>query len=345
VPDALESSQEFAAAVSAVLQQREIDVLIPVTEASLLALLPVRDSFSDVVVPFPDLDVFQHVCDKVAVTQAAREVGVSVPRQTMLQQPTSRDSLDPSDLEFPLVMKPARSVADRDGQRSKWGVRHAADWEELDRYLDELPSAAYPLMLQQRILGPGVGIFLLLWEGAIVAAFAHRRLREKPPSGGVSVYRESISTDPDLVKRSVALLERFRWQGVAMVEYKVESTTGTPYIMEINGRFWGSLQLAIDSGVDFPRLLLQCSTERAPESLRSYRTGVRSRWWWGDFDHLLARLRHSAEWLALPAGSPSRWESVIRFLTLWRPGDRYEVLRLGDLRPFLRETVDWFRRR
>ena len=47
------------------------------------------------------------------------------------------------------------------------------------------------------------------------------------------------------------LLDELNWHGVAMVEFKV-TEDGTPYLMEINTRFWGSLQLAIDAGVDFP---------------------------------------------------------------------------------------------
>ena len=39
-----------------------------------------------------------------------------------------------------------------------------------------------------------------------------------------------------------------------MMEYKQDRRTGTPLLMEVNGRFWGSLQLAIDAGVDFPYL-------------------------------------------------------------------------------------------
>jgi len=49
-----------------------------------------------------------------------------------------------------------------------------------------------------------------------------------------------------------------------MVEYKIDSASGTPYLMEINGRFWGSVQLAIDAGVDFPRLLVECALGREP---------------------------------------------------------------------------------
>ena len=66
-----------------------------------------------------------------------------------------------------------------------------------------------------------------------------------------------------------------------MVEYKRDSATGQPYLMEVNGRFWGSLQLAIDSGVDFPRILVACALGEHGQQMPSYRVGVRSRWWWG----------------------------------------------------------------
>ena len=78
------------------------------------------------------------------------------------------------------------------------------------------------------------------------------------------MYRESIALDPELLARSRALLDRFEWNGVAMIEYKIDEATGTPYLMEINGRFWGSLQLAVDAGVDFPALLAAPGPRRRP---------------------------------------------------------------------------------
>jgi hypothetical protein len=205
-----------------------------------------------------------------------------------------------------------------------------------------MDDVAYPLLIQQRIVGPGVGIFVLRWNGEVRAVFSHRRIREKPPAGGVSAYRESIEADPSLLARSIALLERFDWEGVAMVEYKVDEATGTPYLMEINGRFWGSLQLAIDAGVDFPRLLVESLEGRPPRAIPEYVPGVRSRWEWGDVDHLVARLLHGPEKLSLPPGSPGRW-TVVRDFLRWTPMDRAEVFRLRDPIPFLRETARWFR--
>jgi predicted ATP-grasp superfamily ATP-dependent carboligase len=240
------------------------------------------------------------------------------------------------------VVKPSRSVTDAGaGERDKHPVRYARDGAELEQALASLPAHAYPVLLQQRVIGPGVGIFLLLWNGRIAATFAHRRIREKPPAGGVSVYRESIPADPDLVARSRALLDRFQWNGVAMIEYKLDAATGTPYLMEINGRFWGSLQLAIDAGVDFPRLLVALALGEEVAAEPSYRPGVRSRWWLGDVDQLLTRLRRSPEELALPPGSPGPWAALRDFLVLWRPGDRSEILRMDDPAPALRELAEW----
>lgn len=130
-----------------------------------------------------------------------------------------------------------------------------------------------------------------------------------------------------------------------MIEYKLDEATETPYLMEVNGRFWGSLQLAIDAGVDFPSLLLAASRGLAYQPVHDYRTGVRLRWWWGDVDHLVARLRRSPAALSLPPGEPGRWRVVRDFLRIGGPGDRSEVFRSSDPLPFVRETMDWLRRR
>jgi hypothetical protein len=148
--------------------------------------------------------------------------------------------------------------------------------------------------------------------------------------------------DPLLLARSEALLRSLDWSGVAMVEFKQDASTGDPVLMEINGRFWGSLQLAVDAGVDFPALLLACATGSVPDPVTAYAVGVRSRWWWGEVDHLLARLTHSPQALHLPPGAPNRRQVVKGFLTDLLRG-RDQVFRLLDPAPAWRETADWLR--
>src|SRR5206468_3440687 len=133
---------------------------------------------------------------------------------------------------------------------------------------------------------------------------------------GVSVYRESIALDERLAGPGLRLLDALDWQGGAMIECKREAETGRQVVMEVNGRFWGSLQLAIDAGIDFPALLVRCAAgERVPEC-RDYRVGIRSRWFWGDVDHLYLRLRDGR----------ARLQALRAFLRVSRR-DRSEVWR------------------
>ncbi|MGH7649861.1 MAG: ATP-grasp domain-containing protein, partial [Gemmatimonadaceae bacterium] len=340
VADPLADPQRFAADVRALVAQWNIGVLIPIGDASLLAALPDRARLPNVVLPFADEGVVRRMGDKAAVLDAASAVGISIPHQHVAND---RDALLAlaSGLEYPVVLKPSRSVGEHGGRRSKHLVTHVASAGDLRDAAATMDPAAYPVLVQQRIVGPGIGIFLLVWKGETLATFAHRRIREKPPAGGVSVYRESVAADPDLVRRSRALLDAFGWGGVAMVEYKLDERTGTPYLMEVNGRFWGSLQLAIDAGVDFPSLLLDAALGNSRRAAAAYTTGIRSRWFWGDVDHLLTRLRRSSAALSLPPGTPGRWAAVRDFLTIRRRVDREEILRRDDPRPFFRETAQW----
>ena len=342
VPDPLRDSQSFIKHLSVLVRRSNIDVVIPMTDASMLAALEGADQLAPAVLPVAELERYRAVSDKEGVLGVASRFGIAVPAQRTLALDDAH-AIDEFDMAYPVVVKPARSVGEHGGRRAHFSVRYARNATELTRIVQSTDPAAFPLLLQQRVVGPGVGVFLLVWEGETIATFSHRRLREKPPSGGVSVYRESIAADPDLVARSRALLEHFDWRGVAMIEYKIDERTGTPYLMEINGRFWGSLQLAIDAGVDFPNLLLSVAVDGEDPSVSEYRIGVRSRWWWGDVDQLVTRLRRSAQTLALPENAPTRWQAVREFMRPGSDADRNEILQLDDPWPFVRETIDWLR--
>jgi predicted ATP-grasp superfamily ATP-dependent carboligase len=359
-PDPLREGAAFADAVVAYASREVIDFVVPVTDASMLAMLPARDRLGSSVIPFGTLDSFVALADKAGLRERAARLGIAFPRQVELDWLDREQSLADA-VQMPAVIKPARSVAVSGAQgesqgeprrpgevtpaTSKFGIRHAATMDALAAIIRTMPRAAYPLLIQERIVGPGVGIFLLLWDDDILATFAHRRLREKPPSGGVSVYAESIAPPAGLAERSCELLREFGWRGAAMVEYKIDQATGTPYLMEINGRFWGSLQLAIDAGVDFPRLLMDRAAGHPPVAAAGYRAGVRGRWWWGDVDHLIARIRRSRAELSLPPGAPGRGAAFRDFLAACARRDPDSVWRWDDPRPFLAETAAWVRGR
>jgi len=122
--------------------------------------------------------------------------------------------------------------------------------------------------------------------GRVLALFTHRRLREYPPSGGASTLRES-ARDAALEDAAVRLLRHIGWTGVAMVEFKRRQDGF--HLMEINPRFWGSLALAVDAGVNFPLLLVKWARGEAFEPVTAWKSGIRARVFFpGDVMHYLA---------------------------------------------------------
>lgn len=331
-PDPGEAPDAFVRVLSDLVVEEHAEVVIPVTEEAILAVLPHRESIG-AIVPFPDRPTFHAICDKSHVLEVARTIGIRVPRQREIL--SREDSV--ASLELPLVLKPARSVyTTPDGRRAKVSVAWARVPTDLRAALDNYSDAAFPILAQEVISGSGLGVFAFVREGQVVARFAHRRILEKPPSGGVSVLSRSEPMDDDLYALSTRLLSALDWSGVAMVEYKRDSSTGEPVLMEINGRFWGSLQLAIDAGVDFPRLVVDAALGLETPPALSYRP-ARMRWEWGHVDHLIAR------WRGSDSTASNRLCALADWIRAFRPGIRGEVLRFNDPGPFFRETDQWFR--
>jgi len=345
VADPLADPIGYANDVAACLQRIEATTLIPISEASLRSLLPFRERFPSVTVPFPPIERFEAVSDKLLVDERARTLGIVTPTIEVVDTPRALAALaDRPDLPFPLVLKPTRSVVEGPTGRLKTTVRYAQSRAELREIrAPSLGTENFPILVQRRVVGPGIGVFLLLCEGVVVARLGHRRLREKPPSGGVSVLRETVALPESLFEASTELLRSFQWEGVAMVEYKLDRGTQEYHLMEINGRLWGSLQLAIDAAVDFPSLLVRCAEGAEVVPSLDYRVGVRTRWMLGDLDHLVARLRRSREELGLDRDSPGRIGAALAFTRGFFPPVRGEVFRLSDPIPAVREAAGWLR--
>ncbi len=336
--DPLSDPFEYAREAGEGIRRLAVDLVLPVTDPSVEALLEYRAVLPPrVLLPLPDLAAYRRASDKAETLELARTAGLAVPETVVLASRAASVELPTEDF-FPAFVKPHRSVIRADGataRRCKVGASYVADAASCRAVLAALPDRAFPVLLQRRVQGPGEGLFGLRWNGRMVAMFAHRRLREKPVEGGVSVYRESIAPPAELVAAGTKLLARLDWQGVAMIECKRDLATGRYVFMEVNGRLWGSLQLAIDAGVDFPALPVGCAVGSPPVPVASYRIGVRSRWFWGDVDHLYLRLRDGKG----AVERKGRLAAVRDFLR-FRPGrDREEIWRWTDPAPFVLESL------
>jgi len=334
----------FVSRILDYIKRHNIAVVFPMSDIAMTLIgQHQRELEKYAVVPMPTIDVFNRLSDKYRLMELAAALKVPIP-ETIFVPNGHVQGVIARIRHFPVVVKPARSVISINGHWKKTGVHYAANAKELSRLYREVDYLRQPSLIQRRIQGQGQGIFVLLSHGNPVVLFAHRRLREKPPSGGVSVFRESIGLPEPATEHALRLLQHVKWHGVAMVEFKVDAETTIPLLMEVNGRFWGSLQLAVDAGVNFPHLLYQLAAgQRMSPNLNGYRVGIKSRWLLGDVDHLLLRLRKPKADRYLPLDAPSKLNALLDFCRICQPRMRYEVMQLMDLKPFVYELKEYLK--
>ncbi|MGW8209266.1 MAG: carboxylate--amine ligase, partial [Syntrophobacteria bacterium] len=258
-------------------------VLMPMEEDTLLLLAQNRERFARLTrLPFAAYDNLLFARDKLKVLRQAEALDIPTPKTYEI---TSIDEIDPltGQLQYPVVVKP------RVGSGSA-GIYYVAEPSQLSFALERLFLSGELPLVQERLPADGAGIgasFLLDQEHQIRASFIHRRIREYPVEGGPSTLRESIIHD-QVRHDGARLLQNLHLTGVAMVEFKIDSRDGKAKLLEINPRFWGSLALAINAGVNFPYLLTLMAMDLDFPPVLDYRLGHFCRWLLpGDILHFL----------------------------------------------------------
>lgn len=187
--------------------------------------------------------------DKAKVTALAAELGVAVP-ETWYPQSLSDVSEIAPDLPYPVIVKSPGGKAG-EGQII---VENAHDLSDAFQKVSKGRSAAAPYPFVQRLIkGKDVGAALLYDNGTPVAANSFEILRTYKRVH--SVLRKSTYL-PAAITAAETLLSHLKWHGIAQLDFIQDEKTGQLYVLEINPRFWGSVQNSIEAGVDLPRLLL-----------------------------------------------------------------------------------------
>lgn len=338
-PDPLANADEFVASILRVTRETAVDLVIPVTDESGLPLAAARDAFDGIcrlAIPEPGAMAITH--DKAATVALAERLGVPVPPTRLVTDPGEGRSAA-RDLGYPIVIKPGVSRRVRsDGTIERLAVAYAADAAELERSLARMDPGS-PVLLQRWLAGRGLGVEVLAEGGRILAAFQHRRLREVPVTGGASALRESVPLDDDLFAHTVRLIDDLRWTGLAMVEFR-RAPDGSVSLMEINGRIWGSLPLAVRSGMDFPGRWADLLLARAPAAAlpaTTYRHGVRARNLRLELAWIRAVLTGRHRHAALPW--PPRRAAIGAMASLFDPRIGDDLFSLGDPGPGLAQLV------
>lgn len=335
---------ELVAQLQALAIEHPGAVLLAVSETDLAFLNAHRAELRGLRLAIASAERMAVVLDKARTRELAAALGIDVP-QVWTAANLAELSAQESVIRFPVVLKwpDPHSV-------SPWlqarglpldKFRYCLDWRDLEGYLARFEGVGLLPMVQEYCPGYGLGQSFFMHGGGALAAFQHRRIHEWPPEGGSSSLCVSLhpGTHRELQEKLVALLREIGWEGAAMVEYRFDPATGRACLMEINGRFWGSLPLASHAGVEFGWLTYSVFGLGKVPGPMVPRADVRGaflvpevkRWW--------RILRHPAQ-IQDPSLRFDPWAETMSLLrTVLSPRTRYFLFSWSDPKPAIADLV------
>jgi predicted ATP-grasp superfamily ATP-dependent carboligase len=343
-PSPQEEPDAFVEALRARLVKHGPAVVLPMTEKATLPISARRHVLTGAggMMVLPPHETLLKVFDKRVMTDLAASLGLTVPRTWQVTSAAELASVE-RDAIMPVVLKPSSSQEETTagGSVTTGAPVYARSIAELRTAWQQLSRRASSILVQEFIPGSGAGYFALMVHGKCRGEFAHRRIRDVRPTGSGSALRVSVEPPALMRKQSLALLEAVNWHGVAMVEFRVRPD-GQPVFLEINGRFWNSLALAVHAGVDFPTGMARIAESGDTPPLAAGRPGVYSRWLLGDMRHLLSVMRGAPA--GFPAAFPSRLATIANVATP-KLGTRHDNFELSDPLPAFGDWIHFFFRK
>lgn len=338
------TGQKLADWLPTFIQRIGANALLAVSEDDLIALSAMPPMIAGCHILSPRAGPLTIVLDKQRTLAVAKDIGIDVPESW---QPHSGEDFaeKASHFTFPVIAKwsdPPRVVqlladAGMTLHKAEYVKDRAALNIVLERYA---PLGQWPL-IQQYCPGVGVGHMFHIANSKVTLRFVHRRAHEWPPEGGVSTLcvSEPLEQHSAQLARSEALLHKIAWRGTAMVEYRFDAATGRYWLMEINGRFWGSLPLASHAGAEFgwEAYRQALSIEQGPPL--PYRSGISARFMIPETRRLL-RLLFNRSAIADPFFKPRPRADLINYIIGFiDPRVRHYIFDWRDPMPFVADTV------
>ncbi len=314
--------------------------LLAISEGDLVALAQLPPVINGCTIITPRAEPLTIVLDKSETLARAAALGIDIP---ISWQPVNSEdmTLRARTLTYPVIAKWADPPAIVDRLAALGLPLIKAEYLHAPEALIALINRYAPLgmwpLIQSYCPGFGLGQMIHMAGGKAVLRFQHRRLHEMPPEGGVSTLCESepLSRHTPQMAKSEALLASIGWEGPAMVEYRYDPATARYWLMEINGRFWGSMPLASHSGVEFAWESYRRAILGQTEAVQPQIKLRRARYMIPETKRLI-QLLFKRQPIADPLFKPTPLADLGHYVRgFFDPKMRYYLFRWGDPGPFL----------
>lgn len=248
------SKHGAADGLCSLLARSEYDLVLPVSGPGTAFIATHRAQIEPLatVALIPALDALEQANDKWLFYLALQKAGVPVPPTVLVDSPLCAEALGKN---VPLLLKPRRGSG---GQ----GVAKFANAGEFALRAQEFIGPGNPYIMQLFVEGLDMGRSLLARDGQVLAGtFQRPHRRGFRPTGSLQFRRNQAAEE---VADSV--VSALRWNGVAHVDLRQETSTGRVVAIEMNARYWSSLMGSMVARVNFPLEHVRASMGGVPLS-------------------------------------------------------------------------------
>ena len=249
-----DNDQKWIKYIEETVQKYKIDIVMPVFEIGIRRVIKNRSLFNANInlVSLPNLETFTTAINKWKLIEHCRSQNIAIPDSCLLYPEDQNKKKALSNLTFPVILKPL------EGFGGGMGIKDFNTIEEVEVYLDKIK---YPVLVQQFIKGYDIDCSVLVEDGDIIA-FTIQQGNLKGSEPFMPQVGVKFTYNEELYKVVEELMESLHWNGVAHIDMRYDTTLNNFVVIEVNPRYWATMDGSYLMGVNFPYLaVLQARRE------------------------------------------------------------------------------------
>ncbi|WP_179346371.1 carboxylate--amine ligase [Winogradskyella ursingii] len=241
-------------------KRHSIDVVMPIFESRIKTLIQYRSKIiqQDQLGLLSNIEDYETAFNKNKLTKHLEANQIPYAKCTLVTSFADLDKVN--GLKFPVIIKPV------EGYGGGQGIFKFDSKDELLAHFKKYPMI-YNNIVQEYVQGYDIDCSVLCKDGQILAYTIQKGnmigTHQFSPQFGVQFqYNKKLI---DTVKH---IMKSLNWSGVAHLDMRYDAHTDQYKAIEINTRFWVSLEASLLAGVNFPYLYCLSSLDKefiAPE--------------------------------------------------------------------------------
>lgn len=254
-PDPIYDENAYIEFLEQIIKNEYYNILMPVGFQTTKIIAKNRDRLEKYVkVELAPYEAIERAMDKSKTYEIAERLGIPFP-QTIYPKTFEEVERLSNNLDYPVVIKGLFEAG-------KQVIAHPRNREEfLTQYFklcEENNFTEGTLPMIQEFIGKGGNECLaaLYQEGKAKRIVVYKAIRCFPIKGGASSCATTFYDD-EIVEKGTKLLNELNWHGVADVEFKRDRRSGELKLMEVNPKFYATVEVAMRAGMNFPYYLCQ----------------------------------------------------------------------------------------